>query len=495
MRPNIWTLDLRSLALLRVALALMVLLDLYVRLLDLTLFYTDQGLLPRSAFPGNKALEIGINFHLCCGDAAGQALLFLATAAAAVGLMVGWNTRWCAFATWLLVSSMQFRNPVVLDGGDLELRVVLFWLMLLPVEARWSLDSLSHQRSETDSHQFSSLASLGYQLQIAIVYGCAGLLKTDPLWMVSGDALYYTLSIDQFTTGFAKWLLNYPEQLRVLSFAALLTEYLIPLLIFCPVYRPVSKLAAVMAILALHLGIASCLHLGNFVPIAIAASLGLLPAFVMDKVERYLKAQFSGLKLNPSRECKFSCAPSLANKVISTTTIAYLICYNAAFTIKAKSLPYPVLLYGRLTLEQQRWDFFAPKPFTADGWFILDGQTVAGQHIDLMNGGKPLDWAKPALVSAQFANQRHRRWMQNLYFSDVAGLRQSSCDWWLKDWNQRNPGPQQITSLNLVYVLEETVPPGEQPKVFSQILASSRADTLSTGGASSLPTDVPRYRY
>ncbi len=68
MRPNIWTLDLRSLACLRIALALMVLLDLYVRQLDLSLFYTDQGLLPRSAFPGNKALEIGINFHMCGGE-------------------------------------------------------------------------------------------------------------------------------------------------------------------------------------------------------------------------------------------------------------------------------------------------------------------------------------------------------------------------------------------------------------------------------------------
>lgn len=493
MRANIWTLDLRSLALLRIALGLMVLLDLYVRQLDLSLFYTDQGLLPRSAFPGNSALDIGLNFHMCCGDVWGQALLFLLTAAAAIGLMLGWKTRWCAFATWILVSSMQFRNPAILDGGDLELRVVLFWLLFLPVEARWSLDSLSHKRSEPDSHQFSSLASLGYQLQIAIVYGCAGLLKTDPLWMVSGDALYYTLSIDQFTTGFAKWLLHYPEQLRLLSFTALLTEYLIPLLIFSPVYRQGSKLLAVIAIVALHLGIASCLHLGNFVPIAIASSLGLLPEFVLDKIELYLKAQLSGLTLNASRDCTFNCTPSLINNIVSATTIVYLLCYNAAFMSQAKKLPYPILLYGRLTLEQQRWDFFAPKPFTADGWFILDAQTVSGQHIDLMTGGKPLDWAKPAMVSGQFANQRHRRWMQNLYFSD-ARLRQSSCDWWLKDWNQRNPGPLQIQSLNLVYVLEETVPPGEQSKLFSQILASSRAQTLPTRGQA-LPIEGSSYRY
>jgi hypothetical protein len=495
MKEKLWTLDLRSLALLRIALALMVLIDLYVRQFDLALFYSDQGLLPRSAFPGNKALEAGINFHLCCGDTTGQALLFLATAAAAVGLMVGWKTRWCACATWLLVSSMQFRNPVILDGGDLELRVVLFWLMLLPIEARWSVDSLGHRPCKPDTHKFSSLATLGYQLQLAIIYGCAGLLKTDAVWMVSGDALYYTLSIDQFSTSFAKWLLNYPEQLRLLSFGALLTEYMIPVLIFSPVYRQVSKLLSVVAIVALHLGIASCLHLGNFVPIAIAASLGLLPEFIINKFEIYLQNQLSGTNLNLTRNIEFSSTPVLANSIISAITIIYLVCYNAAFMSEAKKLPYPILLYGYLTLEQQRWDFFAPKPFTADGWFILDAQTIGGQHIDLLTNGKPLDWAKPAMVSAQFANQRHRRWMQNLYFSDVAGLRQSSCDWWLNDWNRRHEGPLQINSLSVVYVLEETVLPGEQPKLFTQILATSRTDSHQASGTNPFPVEARSHRY
>jgi hypothetical protein len=50
----VFGLDLRSLALFRIGLALILLFDLYYRALDLRAFYTDWGLYPRSLMPTHR---------------------------------------------------------------------------------------------------------------------------------------------------------------------------------------------------------------------------------------------------------------------------------------------------------------------------------------------------------------------------------------------------------------------------------------------------------
>ncbi|MCA9797393.1 MAG: HTTM domain-containing protein, partial [Candidatus Eremiobacteraeota bacterium] len=184
---------------------LVVCLDLILRLRDLTAFYTDAGVLPRAVLLAQPWVTPRYNLFLATGSPGGQAVLFALTAAAALALALGYHPRWAGLVTWYMVCSLQFRNPLVLDGGDELLRVMLFWTMFLPVEARFSREPQPPPRG-----LYVGLASFGYVLQVICLYLFAALNKSGDVWRKTGEALYYTLSIEQFTTGFGLWLLHYP---------------------------------------------------------------------------------------------------------------------------------------------------------------------------------------------------------------------------------------------------------------------------------------------
>ncbi|MEM7004123.1 MAG: HTTM domain-containing protein, partial [Pseudomonadota bacterium] len=59
-------------------------------------------------------------------------LLFLLTAAAATSLLLGYRTRPAGWLTWALVMSLHYRNPMLVDSGDVLLRCLLFWGDFLP---------------------------------------------------------------------------------------------------------------------------------------------------------------------------------------------------------------------------------------------------------------------------------------------------------------------------------------------------------------------------
>ncbi|MEC9071701.1 MAG: hypothetical protein VX938_04940, partial [Myxococcota bacterium] len=89
---SVFELDLRSLALFRVSVAALLVLDLILRFPELSMFYTDSGVIPRDA-----AMELfhapGMwSLHYATGSALGQTLLFALALVFALGMMVGWRT-------------------------------------------------------------------------------------------------------------------------------------------------------------------------------------------------------------------------------------------------------------------------------------------------------------------------------------------------------------------------------------------------------------------
>lgn len=117
--------------------ALLVLSDLARRAKDLVAHYSDQGVLPRSE------LDLGpysFSLNTLSGAPEFQALLFGLAALGALSMLVGYRTRLATFVVWLLVLSIQLRNPLVLTGGDQLLHLLLFWGIFLPLGTVWSVD-------------------------------------------------------------------------------------------------------------------------------------------------------------------------------------------------------------------------------------------------------------------------------------------------------------------------------------------------------------------
>src|SRR5262245_43888277 len=80
---DIFGLDVRSLALLRIGLALVVLCDVYIRYQDLQAHYSDEGVMPRIFLPPANS---PISVHLLDGSVTYQAILFYAEGLVALAL-------------------------------------------------------------------------------------------------------------------------------------------------------------------------------------------------------------------------------------------------------------------------------------------------------------------------------------------------------------------------------------------------------------------------
>ena len=148
--------DLRALAIFRMAIASLLLIDLWYRGQDLQAFFTDAGILPRQARIG--LIELGDRFgrehtwslHMLSGEAWMQGLLMALATWVAISFLLGYRTRITAVISWILLLSLDGRNPAILDSGDVLLRCMLFWSLFLPLGARYSLDRWLRQAAFGD---------------------------------------------------------------------------------------------------------------------------------------------------------------------------------------------------------------------------------------------------------------------------------------------------------------------------------------------------------
>src|SRR5688500_2604104 len=155
--------DVRSLALARIGLGVIVLVDLAVRAGDLAAFYSDGGILPRGAW--TRAYPGVLSLHAASGHPAFQAALFVILGVAATMFTIGWHTRVAGAVTWLLVLSAHTRNPIILQAGDTLLGLLLFWCMFVPVGAAWSVDA-ARAAHRARSQRVVSIGTLALLLQM-----------------------------------------------------------------------------------------------------------------------------------------------------------------------------------------------------------------------------------------------------------------------------------------------------------------------------------------
>ena len=312
-----YSLDLRSLALFRIALAAVLLGDLIARSFDLTAFYTDRGVLPRAALLDKFAPAQRFSVHLMSGQFLFQAILFVIAGLFALMLLFGVRTRLATFASWFMLVSVQTRNPAILQGGDVYLRVLVFIAIFLPLGALYSVDSALDTSSpeEKAARRFAYFSTPGLALmaQIAFVYLFAAVLKTGVEWRRDYSAVYYALSIQQMSNPLGRFLLHFPRLLPWLTRGTLWEERTLPLLILTPIFAGPARLLAVLLIFLLHSGIGLSIRLGHFPFIACAAAVPLLPTWFWNRtlVRRLLPwsqqdgGRGAGLRIYYDGNCSF----------------------------------------------------------------------------------------------------------------------------------------------------------------------------------------------
>jgi hypothetical protein len=274
--------DLRSLAMFRIVIAVLLLVDLFNRATDLTAHYTDAGIMPRSVLLTQVLSQYSFSLNVLNGGAAFQAMLFVVAALAALGVLVGYRTRLMTFVAWILLLSIQFRDPLVGGSDGPLLRMLFFWSILLPLGAYWSVDR-ARSALPRPLPRFLSLATFGLFLQIAFMYWFTAALKSGPEWRVDHTALYYVFSLDELVKPLGHYLLNFPDLLQVLTFSAFMLEAFGPFLLFFPFFTGPVRTAGVFAFMSLHFGIWLTMDIGIFPWISALCMVCFFPTWFWEK--------------------------------------------------------------------------------------------------------------------------------------------------------------------------------------------------------------------
>jgi hypothetical protein len=462
--------DIRALALMRICVAFVLMLDLGIRLSDLEAFYSNTGVLPLPVMFEHAWNPYFISIHTISGLWQVELFLFLLAFIFAVFLFIGYRTKLFTFLSWFMLMSLHNRNIMILQGGDDLLRMVLFWAMFIPWGNAYSCDRLFSNLPAPDK-KLITVATIGYFLQVCYIYTGSALLKGAE-WNESYTALYYTYSLDQLAYPITKHIYYHPDLLKQLTCAAYYFELLVPLLFFIPVKHSWFRIAGVFAIITFHLLNSMTLFIGLFPVIGIATVTGILPAEFMDwfdrvmyRLKNIIRGSFKGIGSAINYMIRWKEPVEISSPAfqkIKMAALIFLIVFvfdwnfsNLSFVSSKLSDHLRFIGYG-LRLDQN-WGMFAPNVYKDDGWFILEGTTTDGKTIDLLHPDSPLTYNKPASVVSMFKNDRWRKYSENYIFADNMFLRGYFCNYCKRVWNEKHP-ERYIKSLRVIFMSEFSLP-------------------------------------
>lgn len=484
---KIFTVDVRSLALMRIGVGFVLLLDLSIRASDLEAHYANMGVLPLHVLFQHSWNPYFISVHTISGLWQVQAVLFLIAALFAFLLLIGYRTRLATAVSWFLLLSLQNRNTLISQAGDDLLRLLLFWAIFMPWGRFYSFDARKAQNLDRPATYFSA-ASVGYIVQIMLVYVSTALLKNSPEWHRDGTALYYALSLDQILMPAGKLIYPYPLLLKYLTLSTFYIELFLPFLLLIPVFTSFFRLLVVGVLVSFHIGIGLTLFVGLFYLINMVSFLGLLPPLTLNWFEARLLPYLQNLGYRLRRfhfqvpvivrvqfpwqfPARTRNQLKRVQEILVGMIVLYIIWWNLSDLPQVeKKMPPYTRWVGTLLRIDQHWGMFAPEVFKDDGWYILDGLTTTGQHIDLNRQGHPVTEQKPESVVALFKNDRWRKYGENYLFVTNSFMRPYFCHYRLRRWNETHPNAQQIRELQVVYMKERTLPDYKVPKPKREVL-------------------------
>ncbi|HWU68011.1 MAG TPA: HTTM domain-containing protein [Stenotrophobium sp.] len=297
-------LDLRSLALLRVLLGLALLISLCGSLGSASLLYSDHGIMPR-AWAISAGSPHRLSLFFLDGSSTFVVLLLLLQCGFAALLLLGWRTRLASVASFVLWASLLNRNPLVVTEGDALMTCLLFWLMFLPANARYSVDAALAPATAPENKLFS-WAALGLMLQIVSVYFFSALSAAGLLWHGNHLGLYELFSLETDSTWLGRWLLHFPLLLKAGSVLAWWLALLAPLLVFSPLLTRSLRGVAVVLFAAWSLGLILCMDLGNTAWLYLIAWTPLIGPRCWDWLAARQQQRHPGaLRIYHDRDCGF----------------------------------------------------------------------------------------------------------------------------------------------------------------------------------------------
>ena len=503
------TADPRSLALGRIALALVLLADLLYRTTVLRNFYSNEGLLPNHTMLWRPQTPGAFSFFFMASTPFEAALGFVACSLAYLALLVGYRTRLAQIASFLCVISLHTR--VFENGGDLVLSQLCLWTMFLPTGRRYSIDALrarlqahpelaaaelaDRSRFEPDTRPVVSLAVAALILQLVCIYALNATQKSGTAWR-DGTAVHYVLHQDTIVTSIGLWVRGWitPSISWWLTRGTIVMEGTLPLLLLSPVGLRTTRRLAIALSIALHVGFVLFLDLEMFTPAMIAFLPNLIPGEDLDALERWqqrrahrasrtvlggrplawmlaLAAGSMGMDPPAARRPERARRRAAASSSLAVAGLMFLATTQLLVSNRLLSarIPFrqPAWIERLNSYLQifQRWSMFAPDVKTTDMNVSVDAITTDGRHVDPFNEAANPQHPFPGTSIPAHLDQNafFVDWALNVPF--IPEYHQAFQEWILRYPERTGRRGDTIVSFQAFIVEDDSPPPGErQPR-------------------------------
>jgi hypothetical protein len=494
------TADPRSLAAGRIALALVLLIDLAMRVPGLVTWYTNEGILPNHTLLWRPNHQWAFSFFYMASLPHEAAIGFVVSALAYLALLLGFRTRVAHVASFLCVLSLHTRNSINIYGGEVALVELCLWTMFLPTGRRFSIDALrARQRAAgdeagpapPDTRPVVSLAVAALLMQLAVIYFFSAVQKTGVTWR-DGSAVWWALHQSRVVTALGLWArAHLPlDLLRGFTWASYALEWAVAVLLLVPVARTWTRRPAVIAIWLLHVGFALFINLGIFVPVMLAYTPNLLRAADWEALGRWrarlgrtagplaasvrdawsratrplVRAAGDGTApLSPdARRTLTMVREATVAALVVVATCTLLVDNHAARRLVRLKVPQLVEMTVSYLHLFQAWSMFAPDAPTTDANTYVDAVTEDGRHVDPLS-----ELAHPRYP----APGRHMvdRWDQDTFFCEyglrIAGRGEYHPAFidWIRRYPERTGNPRdRIVSFEAFVIEQDSPPPGQR---------------------------------
>jgi hypothetical protein len=231
---------------------------------------------PDAAVPWDK-VDPWMSIYAWSADPAFFELTFHLGVVTAVLWLLGIHTRWLTPAQLVFWFSLLQRNPLVPDGGDNLMSLLLFYALFADLDQHFacirprpSLRSLLADAAAV-AH---NVAIIAITVQVCLVYAVAGLTKVQGETWRNGTALYYALRASEFyLPGVSELLWSNASALTLASYVTVFFQISFPYFV---VLGARTRVFAAIAGCCFHVAIIGMMGLVTFGLFMIAGDLVLM---------------------------------------------------------------------------------------------------------------------------------------------------------------------------------------------------------------------------
>ncbi|GIV27340.1 MAG: hypothetical protein KatS3mg027_1154 [Bacteroidia bacterium] len=437
-----YTFNSRLLSVGRILISIILLFDLLFRFQNFEAHYTNAGVLPTSIIKEYYPFyQYYFSLHNIFDSYVQQKCLFFIHFLIVSFLLVGYKTRVFTILNFIFLLSLHHRNPLILQGGDDLLRLTIFYMIYLPWNRFYSLDAYLTNRKQNNysssNNEFSWMFVVFY-FNIAFVYLFSAFLKTADEWRVSGEAIYYALSLETLRLGLGHWTYSHPLLMKFATFFVYYVQEIIaPIFLILSINSFIRNVSLFLIIL-LHLFIVTHLKVGIFPFVGITTAIMLLN---LHQQNRIIITKFSKISF-----------------YFSLLIFILILRFNLAtlntnyFTI--------TLLEDRILNSiglSQRWNMFSPGVKRYDGHLVLRGIKSDNTEWDIIHNSSKIHYEKTTQNFNYLKGDRWRKFLENYEQTQYNFIKSYFCYYLIRQWNSKHPD-NTIEALNILYMKKITLP-------------------------------------